>query len=59
MTFYITSEVFVDGIGKMRHEHTQEFAEDSNVFGRVLEYHQYMDKTFPKCEYRLVKAERR
>lgn len=57
MTLKIKSEVVVDGIGKMRHEHTQEFADDSNVFGRVLEYHQYMYNTFPKCEFRLISAE--
>lgn len=56
MKFKIESEVYVDGIGKMKHSHTQEFANDSNVFGRVLEYHQYMYKTFPKCEFRLIKA---
>ena len=50
------SEVKVDGIGKIKHRHTQEFADDSNVFGRVLEYHQYMHKTFPNCEFKLIKA---
>ena len=57
MRFRFVSEVVIAGIGKMRHEHTQEFADDSNVFGRVLEYHQYMYKTFPKCEFRLIRAE--
>lgn len=56
MKFDIISEVFINGIGKMRHEHTQEFSEDSNVFGRVLEYHQYMYKAFPNCEFKLIKA---
>lgn len=56
MKFKMISEVRVNGIGNMRHTHTQEFADDSNVFGRVLEYHQYMYKTFPKCEFRLIKA---
>lgn len=56
MKFKVESEVYVDGIGKMSHTHTQEFTDDSNVFGRVLEYHQYMYKTFPKCESRLIKA---
>lgn len=58
MVFNITSEVMVKGIGKIYHQHTQEFADDSNVFGRVLEYHQYMYKTFPKCKFKLVKIER-
>lgn len=56
MKFKMESEVVVEGIGKMKHHHTQEFAEDSNVFGRVLEYHQYMYKTFPNCEFKLIKA---
>lgn len=56
MKFKMESEVIVNGIGKMKHRHTQEFADDSNVFGRVLEYHQYMYKTFPNCEFKLIKA---
>lgn len=56
MKFQMESEVYVDGIGKMKHSHTQEFANDSNVFGRVLEYHQYMYRTFPNCDFRLIKA---
>lgn len=56
MKFEVLSEVIVEGIGKMKHQHTQTFADDSNVFGRVLEYHQYMYKTFPQCDFRLIKA---
>lgn len=56
MKFEVLSEVFVEGIGKTKHMHTQEFADDSNVFERVIEYHQYMYKTFPKCDFRLIKA---
>lgn len=56
MRFKLESEVFVEGIGKMKHTHTQTFADDSNVFGRVLEYHQYMYKTFPNCKFKLIKA---
>ena len=56
MKFEVLSEVIVEGIGKMKHTHTQEFADDSNVFGRALEYHQYMYRNFPKCEFRLIKA---
>lgn len=59
MKFEMVSEVFISGIGKVRHEHTQEFADDSNVFGRILEYHQYMYKTFPNCEFNLIKATER
>lgn len=56
MKFEIKSEVIVSGIGKMKHTHIQEFADDSNVFGRVLEYHRYMYKTFPQCDFCLIKA---
>ena len=56
MKFKIRSEVVIEGIGKMKHEHTQEFSDDSNVFGRALEYRQYMYKTFPGCEFRLIKT---
>lgn len=56
MKFKIESEVIVEGIGKAKHSHTQEFADDSNVFGRVLEYHKYMHETFPGCEFRAIKA---
>ena len=56
MKFEIASEVIVNGIGKMRHEHVQDFSEDSNVFGRAFEYREYMRKTFPGCEFKLIKA---
>lgn len=56
MRFMIKSEVLVTGIGKITHTHEQEFEKDSNVFGRVLEYRQYMYKTFPNCRYRLIEA---
>lgn len=56
MKFKSTSEVVIGGI-VMKHEHTQEFADDSNVFGRVLEYHEYMHKMFPQCLFRLLHAE--
>lgn len=56
MRFKIESEVLVTGIGVLKHTHEQEFEKGSNVFGRVLEYRQYMYKTFPNCRYRLIKA---
>ena len=59
MLFDIETEVYINGFGKANHKHTQEFADDSNVFGRVLEYHQYMEKVFPGCEYKLIKAKER
>ena len=59
MTYDIISEVIVEGIGKMKHQHTQTFADDNNVFGRVLEYHKYMYQTFPRCEFKLISATER
>ena len=56
MRFKMESEVIVKGIGTIRHTHEQTFESDSNVFGRVLEYRQYMYKTFPNCKYRLIEA---
>ena len=38
------------------HEHDQDFDDDSNVFGRVYDYRQYMKGTFPGCEFRLLSA---
>lgn len=58
MKLKIESEVIVESIGKMKHTHTQEFADDSNVCERVLEYHQYMYKTFPNCDFKLIIAKR-
>ena len=56
MKYHIISEVMIEGIGKVKDEHTQEITSD-NVFGRVLEYHEYMHKFFPNCEFKLIKAE--
>lgn len=53
MKYRITSEVRVGGIGKVKHIHEQAFSEDENVFGKILEYHKYMRKTFPGCEFEL------
>lgn len=58
MKYKIISEVSIPTVGICKHEHIQEFDKHENVFGRVLAYHQYMNKTFPKCEYKLIKAER-
>lgn len=54
MKFQIRSEVRVPGLGVVKHSHEQDFPADSNVFGRVLEYHEYMRRTFPGCEFKLV-----
>ena len=56
MKFKVDSIVHIKGIGKVKASHTQTFADDSNVFGRVLEYHQYMHKAFPNCDFKLIKA---
>ena len=56
MKFEIESSVSVTGLGNLMHYHTQEFSEDSNVFGRVLEYHEYMKKTFPNCDFKMISA---
>ena len=55
MKFKIKSIVYMSGF-EMEYEHIQLFDENSNVFGRVLEYHQYMYKKFPGLEFKLVKA---
>lgn len=56
MRLKILSEVYIDTIGKIKHEHIQEFEDDSNVFGRVYDYHQYMYRTFPGCNFKLIEA---
>jgi len=56
MKFKITSLVQI-GSFSMKHEYIHEFPDDSNVFGRVLDYHKHMDATFGKCKYELINAE--
>jgi len=56
MKFKITSQVHI-GSFLMKHEYVHDIPDDSNVFGRVLDYHKHMSETFPKCEYRLLNAE--
>ena len=58
-TFHIVSRVKVDKVGEIVHTHDQTFAADCNVFGRVLEYHEYMKNTFPEGEYKLIAANER
>ena len=55
MKFEVKSRVNIMGM-KSTHEHVQEFRDDSNVFGRALEYRQYMRQTFPGCEFELISA---
>jgi len=59
MIFDIESRVTIEGIGNVTHKHMQEFNDNSNVFGRVYDYHQYMKKTFPNCNFEMVSAKER
>lgn len=56
MKFIIRTEVTVPTVGKFNHEHMQEFADDSNEFGRVLEYREYIHRMFPERNYKLIEA---
>ena len=56
MKLMIESVVVIDGIGECKHHHVQDFADDSNVFGRVFEYHEYMHRAFPDCDFKAVKV---
>ena len=57
MKFKVKSKVTMYGV-TFTHSHEQEFSDDGNVFGRALEYHQYMQKTFPNAtDFELIKAE--
>jgi hypothetical protein len=56
MIFRFRSEVIIPAIGKVIHEHSLEFPEDSNVFGRVVAYREYMSDTFPGCKYKIIDA---
>lgn len=56
MTFVVDCMVNVPGLGWSQYTHRFEFPDDSNVFGRVLEYRKHMEATFPGCEYKIRKA---
>ena len=58
MTFEVKSEVIIPAVGKLIHEHRQDFPKNSNVFGRVLEYRKYMENVFPGCKYTVISARR-
>lgn len=58
MKMKIESEVIVPGVGKVRHTHEQEFEDNSNVFGLVSDYREYMKKLFPGCEFKALKVKR-
>ena len=55
-TYEILSEVYFEGLATFKHSHKQSFPEELNVFGRVLEYHKYMYKTFPNRKFKLIEA---
>ena len=56
MTFIVISKVCMYGM-TFRHTHEQEFTDDSNVFGRALEYRQHMRKQFPNADsFELISA---
>lgn len=59
MVFEIVSEVNIPRVGKVKYTHTQTFDDDSNVFGRVSEYREYMKNKFPNCWYRMITAKQR
>ena len=46
MKMRIISDVIIDGIGTVKDEYIHEFEDDSNVFGRVLDYRQRMYSSF-------------
>ena len=56
MTFRIECEVMIPTVGKSHYTTELEFDDDSNEFGRVLDFRNHMKKMFPECEYRLIKA---
>lgn len=55
MKYEVVSSVNVFGI-IFTDTYIHEFDDDSNVFGRVLEYHKRMHEVFPHKEFKLVKA---
>lgn len=55
MVYQIISEVNLAGL-IFTDEYKHDFGTESNVFGRVLEYHKRMAKVFPNRPYRLIKA---
>lgn len=41
---------------KIKDEYIQEYDDNENVFGRILLYHQRMQKVFPNCDFELIEA---
>lgn len=52
----VISEVQIPTIGKVTHTQDFEFADNENVFGKVLAYREEMKRLFPGCDYRMIKA---
>lgn len=55
MKYIIDSVVVIDCNRKCKFSHVQEFSDDLNVFGRVYEYHKYMNRLFPNYDFKAVK----
>lgn len=56
MKLKIFSKVNCDGM-IINDEYVQEYDDNENVFGRILIYHQRMQKVFPNCDFRLLKTQ--
>lgn len=56
MKMKIISKVDLDGM-LITDEYVQEFDDKENVFGRILIYHQRMNKVFPNANFRIEKTE--
>ena len=59
MTFETVSNVTIPGVGKITHRQDIVFDDDTNVFGRVLEYRQKMRELFPGCDFELISAKQK
>jgi len=56
MKFEIEVRVDVPSVGRITHRDILTFDDVENVFGRVLLFHQYMNRVFPGCNYDLINA---
>jgi hypothetical protein len=56
MKFETRSKVRIPGVGEITHSQTFTFPDESNAFGRVLDYRNAMRKLFPGCEFDLIEA---
>ena len=56
VTFHVECDVIIPDVGKSHYATDLEFDDNSNVFGRVLDFRNHMREVFPGCEYKLIKA---